>query len=219
MTRGDLTPTLESVIIESIRSELSDLHTCMPGIVKSVDHAKKTVNVRLCLKRKYIDEDSAIELPELAGVPLGFLQTKKAIISLPVAVGDDVWVFFSERALEYWKSTKDTDQIANRIVVPGDTRQHHLSDAVAVPMFKPIASGQPSDPNNILIQNDKGKLTIAPDGKYYIGNGTEELLSLFSETLQAILDAVTNTGIGPQPFVNLATFSAIKSRLDSQLKQ
>lgn len=216
---GDITPTLEEVISKAIRAELGDVHTCLPGIVKSVDHIKKTVNVRLSLKRKYINEDSPIELPELAGVPLGFLQTSKSIISLPVAAGDDVWVFFCERSLDYWKSIKDDDEISNRIVIPGDIRMHNLSDAVAVPMFKPISNGVQSDPTNILIQNDSGKIIIAPNGKFYIGNGTEELISLLSETIQAILDAVTNTGIGPQPFVNLATFSAIKSRLDSALKQ
>lgn len=216
---NEKTPTLAQVLQDAVSSKLGDLHTCLPGIVKSVNHTKKTVDVRLSLKRKYIDEEEAFELPVLQSVPLGFLQTKESIISVPVAPGDDIWVFFCERSLDKWKNTNDDQVISNRIISPEDTRMHHLSDAVAVPMFKTAGDGIASDPQNILIQNKSGKLTITPEGKYYIGNGTEELISLFSETLQAILDAVTNTGIGPQPFVNLSTFSAIKSRLDSALKQ
>lgn len=216
---SDQTPTLAKVIQDAILLQLGDLHTCMPGIVKAVDHVKKTVDVRLSLKRKYIIDDSPIELPMLSRVPLGFLQTKEAIISLPVAVDDDVWVFFSERSLDAWKNVKDTQSIPNRIVSPDDPRMHHISDAVAVPMFKAISSGVQSDPTKILIQNKDGKVTISPDGKHFIGNGSEELLSLFSETLQAIVDMKTNTQIGPQPPVNAATFASIKSRLDSSLKQ
>jgi len=212
------TPSLAKVIQDAILMKLGDLHTCIPGIVDGVDHVKKTVDVRLSLKRKYRIDESPIELPKLSSVPLGFLQTKESIISLPVAKGDDVWVYFSERSIDAWKDTSDSDGIESRIVSPDDPRMHHISDAVAVPMFKPISTGMQSDPTNILIQNKDGKIKISPSGKFSIGNNSEELLSIISEIIQAILDAKTNTQIGPQPFVNLATFSAIKSRLDSSLK-
>lgn len=231
------TPTLTKVIQDAIQHKLSDLHTCMPGIVSAVDHAKKTVDVRLSLKRKYKLDSKTIELPKLVRVPLGFLQTKNTLISVPVSSGDDVWVYFSERSIDTWKNTRDTEKIENRIISPNDTRMHHLSDAVAVPMFKPISNGLPSSPTDIMIQhNDGNKLTIAPDGemtyinagggkinvksngKWFLGNSSEELLTILNDTIQAVIDATTNTQIGPQPFVNLADFSAIKSRL-ADIKQ
>lgn len=231
------TPTLAKVIQDSIKGSFGDLHTSLPGIVDAVDHVKKTVDVRISLKRKYKLDNEPIELPKLVKVPLGFLQTKKTIISVPVAPGDDVWVFFSERSLDVWKNTSDQEEIENRIVNPNDPRMHHFSDCIAMPAVKPIKNGLASNPTDIMIQHKEGnKLTIAPSGemtyinegtgkinvnaggKWFVGNSQEELLTILDDTLQAILDAVTNTQIGPQPFVNLADFSAIKARL-AKIKQ
>lgn len=232
------TPTLSKVLKDAISVRLGDLHTCLPGIVDSVDHVKKIVDVRLSLKRKYRLDESPIELPKLVKVPLGFLQTKETIISVPVASGDDVWVYFSERSLDIWKSTSDQDSIENRIVNPSDPRMHHFSDAVAVPMFKPIENGLPSNDTDIMIEHKAGnRMTIAPtgeftyvntggsrlntkpSGKWFMGNNSEELISIVSEFLQLVIDAKTNTMLGPMPFINNPAFVSLKSRLDSALKQ
>ena len=161
MTRQE-DPSLALVIQKAIEERLSDLHTCMPGVVSKVFYDRKTVNVRPALKRKYINQ-VPIELPELTDVTIGFFQTHSSIMSFPIKEGDDVWVFFAERSLDVWKQT-------GGIVSPDDTRKHHLSDAVAIPVFKPISSGFPSDPKNILIRHNESRLTISPDGMIKLKN-------------------------------------------------
>lgn len=232
------TPTMSEVLRDAIESKVGELHSCMPGIVDSVDHVKKTVDVRLSLKRKYVTDVNPIELPKLVKVPLGFFQTNNAIISVPVAKDDDIWVFFSERSLDAWKNTNQSDSVANRIVSPNDPRMHALSDAIAIPMVKPISTGIESDPVNVLIQNGLGnKLTISPDGafkflsasganlnidkdaKWLLGNSKQELLDLFSQCLQLLVDARVLTDLGLQPLTNAASFAALKALLDNELSQ
>lgn len=80
-------PTLQTVIQKSIHSQLLDVHTCMPGIVDSVDHEKKSVIVQPSLKRKYIEDEEPVSFPLLVDVPIGFMQTKTSIISVPIKKG------------------------------------------------------------------------------------------------------------------------------------
>jgi hypothetical protein len=188
------------------------------------------MSVKLSIKRKYRTQEAATEYPILTDVNIGFMQTNETIMSFPIKVGDDVWVSFSERSLDTWKRD-------GGIVDPNDPRKHHLSDAVATPMYKPIANGLESNATDIMIQHNDNVMTIAPDGnltytnsaggkinlnasgKYFIGNNSEEFLSIVSELIQLIVDAKTNTMLGPQPFINNPAFSALKGRLDSALKQ
>lgn len=228
------TPTMTEVIENIVNRSLLDLHTAMPGIIQSYDPDKKTASVRPAIKRQFKDARPDQELNIITDVPIAFLQTNTFIFTIPLKKGDEVLLIFSERSLDKWLNSGKLD---SRIVNPEDPRKFSLSDAIAIPILKPIETGKKADPDNVFIEHYGNTLTISPKGnftytneaggrlnldetgRYSIGNKNEELLSILSELIELILAAVTNTMIGPQPFVNLADFAALKSRLDSQLKQ
>lgn len=167
-------PTLDKAINQAIDKKLYETHTCIPGIIDSVDHTSKKVSVRLSIKRKYIDEVDPKELPIAQDIPLCTMQTASTIISLPVAKGDDCLVFFSERSLDIWKSNTATDTW-KRIVDPKDPRKHHISDALCVPIAKPFGTGLTGDDTKIKIAHTENNvLTIDPNGhfKYVNSDGT-----------------------------------------------
>lgn len=208
------TPTMAKVIQEAIRSQILDLHTSLPGIVRSINTSKKTVDVSLSIRRKFKDEDSTTEVI-LADVPLGTLQTKQSVVSLPVSIGDDIWIMFSERSLDNWKLTQDNQPDSARILSPDDVRTHHLSDAIAVPIVKPFSQGEAYDPDNLLIKNQSGTVKIAPSGKMALTDGTEEVISLMKELCDTCSEIITNTQIGPQPPINKSDFIALSNRINS----
>jgi len=207
-------PTMARVLQEAIKNKQLDLHTCLPGIVKSVDPVKKCVDVTLSIKRKFKKIDSPIVV-QLFNVPLGSMQSKDAIISVPVAVDDDITVFFIERSIDNWKNTNDSDSLANRVQSPDDFRMHHFSDAIAIPLVKPYSTGIAYDPDNILIQNDKGVMKVSPTGKFSLSNGTDEVISLLKDLADECAAIITNTSIGPQPPTNVANFTALATQINN----
>lgn len=58
-------------------------------------------------------------------------------------------------------------------------------------------------------------ILLDPNGKLQIKNNSgEELISLLSDTLSAIINIKTITALGPQPILNIASFIALKVQLD-----
>ncbi len=167
-------PTLDKAIKQAIDKELYETHTCIPGIVDSVDHATKKVSVRLSLKRKYLDEKEAREMPIIQDIPLCTMQTANTIISLPVAKGDDCLVFFTERSLDIWKTNSESS-LDLRIIDPKDPRKHHISDALCLPIAKPFGTGITGDSGKIKIaytENNKLTLDINGNLKYVNSDGS-----------------------------------------------
>lgn len=70
------------------------------------------------------------EIPILAGVPLVMprSQTTGFSLTIPIAVGDDVLVVFSDRSIDNWQSTGKISPPAEKVT----TRTHDLTDAVAI---------------------------------------------------------------------------------------
>jgi hypothetical protein len=60
-----------------------------------------------------------------------------------------------------------------------------------------------------------GNLEITTANTIKLQNSSEELVSLCSELMQLLIDATTNTQIGPMPLNNKAQIISLKSRLDT----
>ena len=70
--------------------------------------------------------------------------------------------------------------------------------------------------NEININNKgTGKINIDEEGKLFIGNSNEELLTLMKEFIDEVSAILTNTSIGPQPPINKAAFISLSARIDS----
>lgn len=199
-----MTPTLDELIIQGIRSELFDVNTCLPCIVDKYDFEKQTVDVIPAIKRKY-SETKIVQMPPVLTVPVMFPRTADFSITHPIAKGDAGFLVFSQRSIDVWKEK-------GGIVESGDTRMFNLSDAIFWPggsqTFEPI---EEAEENCLIIAFKEAKIKIDADGKINIEGGTgEELLNLVKQIADALAIAQTAAG----PLFNAADFVAISAKID-----
>lgn len=113
----------DTAIRTFIRAELVDVHTCMPGIIKSFDAAKQTAVVQPAIRRLFVGR-GFINLPQCVDVPVIFPRGGNFVITFPVATGDECLLTFGERAIDFWWDRGGTQE-------PAEPRMHDLSDAFA----------------------------------------------------------------------------------------
>lgn len=108
---------------QMIHDMIRDVHTCIPGEIKSFDASKCIGNIQPSGKFKKAD-GSYLDYPELSNVPVVFLQSmdQKATIAYPIKEGDGCLLFFAEQQLDYWKDGR----------TPKSDLRHGLSNAIAV---------------------------------------------------------------------------------------
>lgn len=218
------TPTLEQILQDAIRAQLLDVHTCLPAKIETYDANTQKANVQVLLKRKYEADAEAINLPVINSVPVQWPSANqgKAYIHLPIKAGDLGIVVFCERSIDLWLSGAlgDPDDIVDprgKIFDPQDPRIFDLSDAIFIPGVLPfVHSLQNVSPDNAIIQNDKFRIEIAPDGTISLEGKAEELVTIIDDLFtNLIVDARVLTSIGPQPFIadTIVKLTAIRTRL------
>ena len=112
-------------INKSARSATEDMHTALPGEIKSYDPGKGVATV--LPKAKFTKPDgSTMDFPEISGVPVAFPQSKNVTIAWPIKPGDGCLLVFSEQALDYWMYGNETDtklkfDLTNAIAIPNLT--------------------------------------------------------------------------------------------------
>lgn len=148
---------------ELIASILSDVHTCLPGVIVSYDGVSATVRPSV---DKKLANGNVLNAPLIVMVPVcwpvGDINGGKALITVPLKPGDNVMLNFSERALENWLSGSDG--------VPDDPRQFDLSDCFATPLLRP--NTMKADTENLSIQYSSMSMKVSPDGTITISNST-----------------------------------------------
>lgn len=200
------TPTLTDVIKTAMETRLTDLHVMLPGEFVSFDASTGKASAKVLIKRKF-EDGTTVELPLLKDIPVQMPRTESAIIYIPIKAGDKCMLLFSERSLDAWKKQSGSQD-------PQDRRKHHLSDAVAVPGLYSFIDPQLVgilDQNSILIENDKTRIRLKPDGRVKILNKlTQAELILILHT--ALLDIVA------EPFIlNKGLFSTLATQIQTML--
>lgn len=226
MSNNEEKPTLATLLQTAIDARLCDVHTSLPGIVKSYDRVTQTAKIQPSLMRKYSD-GRVVSLPIINRVPIIFPRSKGKFIHFDLEPGDEVTLVFSERSLDTWKEK-------GGLVSPNDPRKFSLSDAKAYPggssipnVFIPNGaqgSIEMSNGTNHMVIEKDGKTTIKNEGgfiemssagKFKITDNTEELVSLISDLADECSKILTNTVYGPQAPINKAAFTALKAKIDS----
>lgn len=207
------TPT--DIIRNSVFSVLNDVHTCLPGIVKSYNPSTNKATIQPALNKAFFS--GAMPMPILENVPLLFPGGSNFNMTFPVNSGDYVLLLFSERSIDLWLSVGGQ-------VTPNDPRKFDLSDAIAIPGLQPF-TGNFSNNNgtDFVISfagseiriNSSGAVQIKTNSTVAIGTQTTELLQVLS-TLMTYLQgpAVTGTTLGGP--LNPA-FTGLVSTLQTQL--
>lgn len=139
---------------QMIHDMIRDVHTCIPGEIKSFDASKCTGNIQPSGKFKKAD-GSYLDYPELSNVPVVFLQSmdQKATIAYPIKEGDGCLLFFSEQQLDYWKDGR----------TPKSDLRHGLSNAIALVGLVTDANSVMEDACNddaIIIDREKTRVVV-----------------------------------------------------------
>lgn len=125
---------------------LSNIHTAMPGIIKSFDVTTGLATVQPALQRKFSGSESAIDLPVIEDVLVLFPGNNDYIITFEISVDLPVLLIFSERAIDIWQNI-------GGVVDPAIQRKFDLSDCIAIPHLMPL-------PNLPLVPIETGCISI-----------------------------------------------------------
>lgn len=144
------------------------VRTSIPGIVKKVNvvnGALISIDVQVTIFKMVTDKTGLgviqEEIPTIRGVPFVVPWGKGAglLLSVPLAVGDDVLVLFADRSIDNWQSTGKASAPAEPVI----PRTHDLTDAIAIPgIFNDVtAKGVSSYENqSIALRNTAGNVSI-----------------------------------------------------------
>lgn len=172
-----LEPDLTEVLDEVLTSRFADVHTAIPGKVKSYDAAKQTAEVIVQVRAQTPKEDGSLvaeEVPVIPNVPVQWPRGGGYALHFPLAAGDYVLLVFSEAAIGHWR---ETGQLAD----PGDLERHSLSYPFAIPGIAPNAGKLTDAPTDEAVIN-------AP-GVFRVGAPSADFVAL-SAKVDAQLDAL-----------------------------
>ena len=192
-------PTLQQVIQDAIKTGFLDLHTSLPARIETYDPTTQKANIQILLKKKYKGVDGKeANLPVITNVPVQWVSASggSAYITLPLKKGDIGIALFSERSLDKYLSG------TGGIISPDDPRTHDLSDAFFIPGAKPFPIALTNVNNNdIIIQNNKTRIELSPEGKLSItGAGGQELITILETLITDLINARVVTALGASPF-------------------
>jgi pterin-4a-carbinolamine dehydratase len=207
---------LYTIIRSHIDNFETQLFTAIPATISKFDKETQTISANPVMLEPYSDGLNA-KLPTINRVPVVFPSGGGGSLTFPLKVGDEVLLVFSGRNYDTWWDTGNTDKLSST------HRFHEYSDAIAiVGLTSKNNSTKAHDTDvelkfndNSLRLTESGDVAIASSSKFSVSNSSEELISILSETLQAISDITTNTLYGPSPIINKADILALKGRLDT----
>ncbi len=163
MDRNQLLNDQETAIRYALDGRQAQMWTALPAIVTAVDLVKMTVECQPAIQGVQTFPDGStqdVNLPLLVDCPICFPSAGGFILTLPIAVGDEVLVVIASRCIDAWWQQGGVQPAM-------EVRMHDLSDGFVIP-------GPRSQPNvvgsissvNAELRNDAGtvKLSITPAG-------------------------------------------------------
>jgi hypothetical protein len=156
--------------------------TAIPGIITEVDFSAMTCTVQPAIQTIMVNQKgvaTSINIPLLLDVPIVFPKGGGFLITLPLAVDDEVLVVFSSRCIDAWWQDAGVQQAM-------EARMHDLSDGFAIPgpySIPNIPDGA-FDTDRVQVRNEKGTVYIAVGNKFAVVNSAGDL--------KTVLIALTN---------------------------
>lgn len=205
------------VTIQSYIDNLqTNLFTALPATVEEFNSEEQTVLVKPVGLEADTDGLSR-EFPLIGDVPVVFTGAGGGSLTFPVTKGDEVLLVFSARNYDTWWDTGKVDSH------PSTQRYHNLTDAVAIigltsknnSVKASIEDVELKFEGNMYRQKADGTTEIETQSTLAISNTQEELITVLSDTLQAIADITSNTIYGISPINNKVDILALKARLDT----
>lgn len=145
-------PSLAELLRTAIESRLADVHTSIPGRVKTYNPSTQKADVEIVLKRAETGASGATvheTFPIIPNVPIAWPRGGGYSMQFPLSVGDHVWLSFSESCMAQWRVSGD-------LSIPGDLRRHDLSYPIAFPCIAPDSKTLPSAASGALVTTPAG---------------------------------------------------------------
>jgi hypothetical protein len=104
------------------------IRVASPGIIKSFDPVKQVVTVQIAIREKVSAAGRPYEdktIPILAEVPIYMPRAGNFVLTMPVTIGDECLVIFSDCCYDAWW---ESGAVGNQM----DNRRHDLSDGFAI---------------------------------------------------------------------------------------
>lgn len=212
--------SIRSHVNRQINESHKKIHTVKPARILEYDADTQRAKIEILeMLPIYNQEDSIfpvkmdelefIKKPRIEEVPVAHYNSNdgKTYIHFPIKKGDLGQFFYSDRSIaNYINGKGDFYQVFS-------LRQFDLNDGFFSPIIRPSQKKlSVSNPDALTLKNEG--LTIEMlDGRLKISNSSEELISLLVELLTALTVTTTATLMGPQPFVNVAQYTDLLSRL------
>jgi len=201
--------TTADIIKKAIENRIAQVHTSLPARINKINLTNRTVDVQPLIRSKI--DGKYKNLPIISNVPIMFLRTSVALISIPINKDDTGTLFFSESSIKNW-------QLSGEIQDPEDDRKHHLTDCYFMPSIMYDGKGLAINSSlQIILKN--GKVIIGDDGKIEIegpeiklgSTATEKAVlgDLLLSALQTLISEYdTHTHGRPTPATDIPTADA-----------
>jgi len=214
------TDKLHAILERKVKNILMDVHVAMPARVTSYDYTKQKADCKPMIKRRFRDGTSQ-SIPVIPNVPVVFPRVNNSYVYLPIKVGDNVLLIFSDYSLDNWAFNSEQD------LDPQDIRAHNITDAFALAGAYGFnnAISDLANADDLIIKNNDCKITLKPGGTMsVIGKDGVDLVDeayKLAEAGDAATVSVVTTPITGTPWstrheqslTNKATFTAIKAAL------
>jgi hypothetical protein len=171
-----------------LESHADEIHTCLPGRVRSYDYTTQTASIDLGARRVVRgldddeDDDTSEPYPTLVAVPIVWPGTLFGTLHFPLGEGDSVAVFFPEVSIDRWLATGEAED-------PGIATRHGIDGAFAIPGLRFRGNRAQASPDNaILLGRPTGTRIEIRDAEIRAG-GTKSLAE--ADDVKAHLSAIS----------------------------
>ena len=180
-------PTLQELIREALDSRLLDVHTALPGTIRSYDRKTHTAEVEPMIERATprVDGSSLDEkIPPILNVPVAWPRGRGFYLEFPLESGDEGMLLFSEAAMGMFRET-------GQLSKPGDLRRHSLSYCAFLPfqVSKYDDGDEAGTDEGVVIVPSESHLSVRGKGE------TDDFVVLVGKLKTALQDAA-NSGSG-----------------------
>lgn len=204
----DLIVQIQKLIREYGIEWFKRYYSCYRGIVYDNKDPEFLGRIRITCPKVY-GKDS----PEYWAWPRGMAAGKDwGFYAIP-RIGDGVWVSFEAGDPRYpiweygWWASGETPSAAKVSENPNFLFQSPFGHRIEFDDKKKL----------IAISNKKGFKVILNEKGIFVGDGSKNLNTFFKDLFKLFEETKVSTANGPQPFINVASYTALKADIDKFL--
>lgn len=171
-----------------LEAHADEIHTCLPGRVRSYDYATQTATIDLGARRIVRgldddeDDDTSEPYPTLVAVPIVWPGSFAGTLHFPLGEGDTVAVFFPEVSIDRWLATGEPED-------PGIATRHGIDGAFAIPGLKFRGNRAQASPDNAILLGNPTGVRLEVRGSEIRAGGTKALAE--ADDIKAHLSAIS----------------------------